>query len=872
MRSRILRDIASLAYCRPWEVAAVLLALTVVSTLYALRLRMDFDWTKFLPPESEAVCANDLIQRAYPKTFDTIIVALQADAPGRHRLLMEAADKMAEAIRAASAEADPPFLAGIDYKIDPSMRSILGNLGDSRLLALMDEAEWSALEGDLLAGSFDAQLSQARVRLQTPFVPGSAVEMDPLGVLDRIRGALVPRFGPKLLPDQGGYAISRNGQVLVMSVRLLRPSSDILFAHHTVRSLEKACKGVLKREGPPIRSQIFASFAGSHVDVTRAVQYVQHDLKWIGVSGLSLMLLLFVMVFRKVEAILYVILPVAFGIDWTLGLAGLLYEEVNVATLVFVFVAVALGLEFCLHIYSRFLDELYRSLDYFRSLEVAFVQTGRGILTSALAGALVFAMLSLTPFEGLRELGTVASAGVLCGLASTLTVLPTMIAFKSRLRRGKIAALALPKLGLDRVAGTIAGYPRATLVMGFLLTVYFAYWTLSLDYRQTPAPYVPTPKLKKLNDQYFRDYPDEIPAPSHPILALISVADLQRALEQNDRLYNNLQAIREKYRLISVDSLRRLLPSIATQEAFRQRLKAFDLRSLSSALEKAGQRQGYSKDAFTPLLAILGRAQALPEDDLFIEFGKEPANNPSFEQAIRQYLTAQSVGQGDQAATLYSIVTAIYPAPNSFAAGDLTRFLIDAGAGVDSVRFTGDALLSRELAPRVPQELARVALEAIGIIFLALTLHFHSPWKALWSMAPVVCVMIWIFGALALTGIHLHFYSMILLPLVAILAIDHNLHFLHRYSERREMWLSLSVVGRAMLTTSLAIMVGFGAVAFANYEGLRHMGLVIILGNGFAFLGSATLLPAAVRLRELGHGLAGIVGADEGVESDIENL
>jgi predicted RND superfamily exporter protein len=138
-------------------------------------------------------------------------------------------------------------------------------------------------------------------------------------------------------------------------------------------------------------------------------------------------------------------------------------------------------------------------------------------------------------------------------------------------------------------------------------------------------------------------------------------------------------------------------------------------------------------------------------------------------------------------------------------------------------------------------------------------------------MAPVLCISLWVFGVLALTGIHLTFYSLMLLPLVVILAIDHNLHFLQCYSERRAMWPSLALVGRAMLTTSLATMVGFGSLVFAKHAGLYQVGMVVVCGNGLAFLGSVTLLPALERLRELGAGAAGIVGLDTGVEEDFRD-
>ncbi|MCX7015595.1 MAG: hypothetical protein NTW86_24090, partial [Candidatus Sumerlaeota bacterium] len=258
MRSKILLSFARFAYRYPWIVAAALAVATIVATVYAARLRMDYDWTKFLPPESEAALANEVVREAFPQTFDTILIALEADKPGQQALLTAAADQLAKDLRDANAAARPPFLVDVDYKTDEEMQGYFGNLGDPRLLALLDERKWAAIQADLTEESLDRRLDEAKAAAGFSIAPDS----DPLGILDEIRADLIPHFGPVLFPQHEGYSISADGRILVLSVRPTRPSSDILFAHHTVRQLERTAKATLKALGPPIRGHVFASFAG----------------------------------------------------------------------------------------------------------------------------------------------------------------------------------------------------------------------------------------------------------------------------------------------------------------------------------------------------------------------------------------------------------------------------------------------------------------------------------------------------------------------------------------------------------------------------------------------------------------------------------
>ncbi len=874
-----------MAFSRPWVVALALALITAALTYHATRLRIDWDWTGFLPEDSQAVRTAREIERDFPRGFDTIIVALRCEKPGQQRLLVQAADGLAELF-----QSDSSYVSGIDYKISPETWRYFGHIDidDSKFLALMDDAEWNAIHQDLAIvmkikdwSALDPEsshceiierLAHARTRMQTPFLPGGPSEQDPTGLLGQIRSAIMPRFGPDLLPQRGNYAISRDGRVLAMSVIPTGSAFNVVDAHHTVRHLERRVKEYLKFDGAELQGAVFASFAGRHEAVTRAVQYVQRDLKYLLVVGFLLILLLFVVVFRKAEAMVYVSLPVVLGIDWTLGLTRLIYGELTAATLVFVFLIIGLGFEFCLHIYNRFIDELYASKDYRRALEISLSRTGKGIWTSAIALSLVFATLTLTPSAGLRELGAVAAIGVLCVWLSTMFALPTMIAFKARIGKGRVRPIARPALGLDRAAGTVAGYPRATLVFGFLLTVYLAFWASGLEFRSTPKPDMEEARKEtELSEKYFKEYPEALPRPSNPILALISAPTLQEALERNDLLFENLVAIQERYGIISIDSLRRVLPSIKSQIAFRERLKNLDMDRLSQSLDAARVSRGMARDTISPLLAILGSARALPTDSMFLEYSQEAESDPAFEQAVRRYLSARQAESADGAKT-YSVVTAIYPEDAALAVQDISAFLIDAGQGVEGLRFAGDALLGGPAPQELRQALAQVSLIAAAILFVALSIHFHSIFKALGVLAPVVCVFLWVLGAMALGGIHLHFFSLILLPLVGILPVDHNLQFLQRYEEKQDMWPSLAQVGRAMLTASLTSMLVLGGLAFAKYEGLSQMGLLMVFGNGFALLGSLTLLPALVRLRELGVGPLGVIGQDEGVEKNIEDV
>ena len=123
MRRRILLGISRLAFSRPWLVALALGLVTAALSYHAATLRINWDWTGFLPEGSEEVRTAQEIERDFPRGFDTIIVALCCEEPGQQRLLMQAADALAE-----SFQSNPDYVAGVDYKISSDTWRYFGHM------------------------------------------------------------------------------------------------------------------------------------------------------------------------------------------------------------------------------------------------------------------------------------------------------------------------------------------------------------------------------------------------------------------------------------------------------------------------------------------------------------------------------------------------------------------------------------------------------------------------------------------------------------------------------------------------------------------------------------------------------------------------
>ena len=71
-------------------------------------------------------------------------------------------------------------------------------------------------------------------------------------------------------------------------------------------------------------------------------------------------------------------LPLAIGIIWTLGFAAVTFNRLTLVSFGFGAVLVGLGIDFAIHIYNRYLEELGRCSSNEEAVRQALHGTGRG--------------------------------------------------------------------------------------------------------------------------------------------------------------------------------------------------------------------------------------------------------------------------------------------------------------------------------------------------------------------------------------------------------------------------------------------------------------------------------------------------------------
>lgn len=332
--------------------------------------------------------------------------AVSRDAFFREVLILVEAPDRASVVAAARQVSDA--LARFDWIGFRDSREASNALQQSYLdngFALLTGEDRDALATDASASFRNQVLARlARPGDETLY----SLQQDPGGYISRFVTSL-PRPYPAMQPTDTGFARvvdNRHYRLLVARLEAAEfdPDRQQALAGTLATALTDDCTGCMLTWTGAIR---FASAAR---------ESAERDIRLIGGLSITLILVLFIGVFRQVRALACCLLPLLTGAVGGLAATLLVFGQVHVLTLVFGTTLLGLIIDYVFH----FLVHRWSGGDGKRALRQVLPALSLGLATSLTA----FAFLLFAGFPALTQLAVFSTAGLLGGWLTVTVILP----------------------------------------------------------------------------------------------------------------------------------------------------------------------------------------------------------------------------------------------------------------------------------------------------------------------------------------------------------------------------------------------------------------------------------------------------------------
>ncbi len=471
------------------------------------------------------------------------------------------------------------------------------------------------------------------------------------------------------------------------------------------------------------------------------------------------------------------------------------------------------------------------------------VRTGLTHVTIPLTLASVTTIVSLlaglfSPIEAIGDFGVVAGLGVGLSLIVMLTLLPAGRAIVDRRReaRGTLKPVRL-------VANALPGIEKGAELLGKSVS-------------RNPVPYIIVISLATIGLGYSATNTE----------TAFSILDL---LDRNGSVHQDIRSLEEAF-----GGSTEMASVLVKAEATDTRT-LLNLRDLRTAFEDETVRPhivaGPIQDSYDSLL-----------NDWTNDSG---AVGDKYDAELASLLNKASAGVQIDAALMQQLLDRIEQIDPAFG-----RVLVNNPDGIDSILlqfpiYTSDSKLTEQIQSDIEalwfgddesitatsesiisitvtgaitdgQTTSIIATIAVALSILAIFfwVTLRQPILAMIAVGPIVLVLIWVLGTMAIFGIPYSLVTSIITALSIGIGVDYTIHMIHRYREEfarsrnpeQAAVQTLMTTGSALLGSALTTAIGFGVLIAAPMQASVHFGIAAAITIVYSLLVSIVVIPPAM--------------------------
>lgn len=899
MKKRLLDLLLDLTFRKRWLIWTVAIVLTVLMGWASSLITLDVRWSTLLPESDPDVKEFKKIDNTFLQPGNMIIAISGPDEAKLEHITDEVTLLMEKELKALPDSTLEEIKAQERYA-----RHVYGRTPNEWitqhilwLLKPKDAERFSLLLRDPRMLPYLEHLNDDFEREYTDSENIRVKEREIVGSLDAVQ-----RFAD-ILADAGTEPLESNR--IFRTVRDLTIGRPYMFSLDNTMSLILIASAIpsddmetipkVDRKVEELLRPIQKKYPDYQFERTGLLSIYRDEMDSVGPQTQLITLLAFVLIFllliwsfRSAMLPLLMLIPIVVGIIWASGVVGLVLGSMNLMTVMFMVIILGLGIDFSIHIASRFYEELNLGQDVEQALRLAVSETGAGVITGAVTSAIAFLTLMCAQNRGIYEFGFCAGMGVIVTLISVFWLLPALMVTSVERRIKKHDGL--PKISEFSFLNTLTRFVEkrriAVFVGMIILTILGGFAGSRVDWEWNIMNLEPKGlrsislqdeiiekfKISPTISMFVADSPEEsrqiretlqkkrVVGDVDDVSLWVSRPDVEENIPFIDALRNEASQSRESIDYSLAENREKLLEELDRLWANLVEIQALSITGGQDRIvEKTRQLVSVRKtrDAGR-LFRLVEQYKDFGNINWTAVAGMDQMFRKDLEMRIDQMLqhegavTFESVPEPirdryanpDEAGYLVQI----YPKKNLYGFDDMVQFQDSISRTYPHV--TGTPQMVYKMNMDMLKEGKFAFLLAAAVIFMVLIFDFRGLLRGSIPMIGLLGGVGMLLGFLWIMGMKLNYISVIGLPVIIGIGVDDGVHLLHRTLKEGRQGLPRAVksVGKAVILTSATTMIGFGSLMVYMMRGMASLGVVLFFGVGFCLFTTFTLLPAMISL------------------------
>ena len=681
------------------------------------------------------------------------------------------------------------------------------------------------------------------------------------------------------------YMEADDGKVIIIKARPDRSNSDLGYARTLTTAIETMVADLKPGQYHP---SLTVEVEGSYAENTRRARSLQSSILEGTLVCIAILLLSIMVFFRAARAVLWILVPLLVSVTAALAFAQLAFGHLNLVSAFIFAILLGLGIDFGVHVLSRYRDERARGLGRHDAITHALSTTGLSTSAGALSTAGCFAVLSVSEFQGFAQFGVVAAVGIVFALLAALVALPALV----RTMGGKgdhtfgsrAASPRPPDARQKRPTGSILIVAIAVAIAGFGVL-----HATDLEFEYDLSKLGPERVAKKKSDAG----PPKPPLPAEAagprsapgIILTNSIEETAAVHRQLATLLAEQKA--EKDTGKAVDTVEE--PEMLAMGKFaklKEKAKRIgeanpEVRALLG--QYPAERRDIMRRRINEVFSIYDYVPDGQEDKLTvirdikkridrkrrIFEGKDKEDvdewypylevNETFDvAALPDWVKARMTDRRGKLGC-FVIFWAYGKKADYLNAKEIRDAFFDIQLPEGTAPSAAEYYVLPAIIDTIKSDGPTVTALAIVVMFIAAWLLVGGIRGPLVVFSVVGLALFWLGTLMYLLGWKADMFNIIAIPLLVGMGQDDALHVYHRYQEGGPGSIARAVreTGAAIFLTTFTTSVGFAGIFFSNHRGLLSLAKISVVGIILCWIAAVVVLPAALRIVEWRRALRG---------------
>lgn len=560
---------------------------------------------------------------------------------------------------------------------------------------------------------------------------------------------------------------------------------------------------------------VWSGITGNHRNKLIEYDNINNDLSVATIFSFVFIFLILLNSFRSIGPILAVIYPLVLGLLWSFAIVPITFGSLNLITSFLVIILYGLGIDFPIHLVKRFNIEV-QTHDVKEALYIAFSDTGKSVVVSALTTAAGFIIVVFSDFRGFFEYGIISAVAICMILFAMYVALPPAIYLLWKHNKLKNVIRADKKIFLPNRTVTYA------LLLLSAIGLYFTVKDLQFDYFLSNTSF----KQSKTSDiAIINAKKDKVYSASMSPAAIYACPSLE-SLDSVNAILNKQRQIKGS-NINRVRSIRDFAPN-ASEFAERHEL----LTEMKNLLQ----------GSWTEKLTDSNIVQLIKD----FKTWTLPDNAPTIEE-LPTMISSNLMGIKNSGYYL-STVYPTHERKDGRVAMAFTKELNSLNIPKDVKGPVGETIVFSDVLNLVLGEAWWIIVFGQVLVFLVVIV-IQKKWKdSLMMMIPLAAGMFATFGLFALLDWKITFFNVVCIPALMGMGVDGGIHYINRWIYRkRDLQTVQNELFEPLYSAFLTVIFGYGGMIFSNHSGLKSMGVLSSVGMTLIMIANLVLLPGILR-------------------------